>query len=127
MAVAGGRLPQPQGDQFRLGGSVQQFGSGRRRPLLAHQGGLEAFQNELPPHVLHGPNATAHGLADLLVIPSRSAHLGIPWGHPHFPDQQKMGGPIQSPTARRQLICSLKQSNLLVGAASVGRGSVVDP
>src|SRR4051794_12214473 len=77
MAIASWRLPQPQGDQFRLGGSVQQFGSGRRRPFLAHQGGLEALQDELPPHVLHGPNSTAHGLADLLVIPTRTVHVRL--------------------------------------------------
>src|SRR5215467_5797681 len=28
MAIAGWRFPQPQGDQFRLGGSVQQLGVG---------------------------------------------------------------------------------------------------
>src|SRR6516165_5649931 len=81
MAIAGWRFPQPQGDQSRLGGSVQQFGSGRRRPFLAHQGGLEAFQNELPPHVLHGPTATAHCLADLLVLPTRTVHVGFEQDH----------------------------------------------
>jgi hypothetical protein len=81
MAIAGWRLPQPQGDQFRLGGSVQQFGSGRRRPFLAHQGGLEAFQNELPAHVLHGPNSTAHGLADLVVIPARTVYVRLEQDH----------------------------------------------
>jgi hypothetical protein len=79
MPIARWRLPQPQGDQFRLGRCVEQLRRGRHRPLLAHQGGFKAFLDELSPHILHGPNATAHGLADLLIFssfqpgPSRSA------------------------------------------------------
>ena len=81
MPVTRRRLAQPHGNQFRLGGPVQQLGSGRRDPSLAHQGGLEAFQNELPPHILHGPNATAHGLADLFVIPTRTVHVRLEQDH----------------------------------------------
>jgi hypothetical protein len=77
MSIACWRLSQSQGNQFCLGGSVQQLGSWRRRPFLAHQGGLEAFQDELPPHILHRPNTTPHRLADLPILPIRTVHVRL--------------------------------------------------
>lgn len=77
MAEAGGRLAQPQGDQFRLGSSVEQFRRWRRRPLLANQRPLEAFEDESLPHVLDRPRPTTDRLADPRVTPGRPVGVGL--------------------------------------------------
>jgi hypothetical protein len=77
MTVAGGRLAQPHGDQFRLAGAVEQFRRRRRRPFLANQCPLEAFQDERLPHVLDGPRPAANRLADLGVIPRGPVGVGL--------------------------------------------------
>src|SRR5437879_5123498 len=77
MAIAGGWLAQPQGDQLRLGGTVEQLRRWRRRPFLANQRPLEAFEDEGLPHVLDRSRPATDRLADLRVIPRRPIGVGL--------------------------------------------------
>jgi hypothetical protein len=77
MAEAGGRLAQAQGDQFRLAGAVEQLRRRRRRPFLANQRCLEAFQDERLPHVLDRPRPAPDHFTDLGVSPSWPIGIGL--------------------------------------------------
>ena len=71
VAVPCGRLPQPQGNQLRLGFAIELARCGWLRAFLPGQSPFEAFHNQTFTEILNGLHAAVESLRDLDIRPAR--------------------------------------------------------